>query len=140
MEFANVETAMRVRNHLDGADIYDSCCRISVDFAFERVYKLKVTRNCEDSWDFTCPDLNSNKYKSEDRIKRRLFEMASPLLAPPTKARRLLEQQTPAAMPLMMMGPPPFQGPILCKLLKASFINSNTCDILFQDQFSASVQ
>jgi len=44
VEFSGVAEAMRVRDHLDGVNIYDGCCKMKVDFAFERVYKLKVLR------------------------------------------------------------------------------------------------
>ncbi len=53
VEFRSVADAERVRDHLDGRKIYDDSCRLRIEFAFERVYRLRVVRNDEDSWDFT---------------------------------------------------------------------------------------
>ena len=53
VEFATKDDAEYVKDHLQGADIYDGCCTMSIQFAIERVFKLRVPRNCEDSWDFT---------------------------------------------------------------------------------------
>ena len=44
VEFRSVNDAQRVKEHLQGQDIYDHCCTMSVEFAYERVYKLKVSQ------------------------------------------------------------------------------------------------
>ena len=60
LEFETINDAIRARRHLEGREIFPGCCSVSVDFAFERVYKLRVHRNDEDTWDFTC-DANNNR-------------------------------------------------------------------------------
>ncbi|XP_065202368.1 heterogeneous nuclear ribonucleoprotein L isoform X2 [Planococcus citri] len=51
VEFADVETAKRAKEALDGADIYSGCCTLKIEFA--KPTKLNVFRNDLDSWDFT---------------------------------------------------------------------------------------
>ncbi len=52
LEFASVEDAERVKMRLDGTRLDDGS-KIAAEFAFERVFKLKIARNCDDQWDFT---------------------------------------------------------------------------------------
>ncbi|GAA54232.1 heterogeneous nuclear ribonucleoprotein L, partial [Clonorchis sinensis] len=50
VEFKSVEDARRVKQNLNGADIYSGCCTLKVDYA--RPTRLTVKRNDEDTWDF----------------------------------------------------------------------------------------
>ena len=43
VEFASVQDAQRIKDHLQGQDIYDHCCTMSIEYAYERVFKLKVS-------------------------------------------------------------------------------------------------
>ncbi len=63
VEFLSPSDAQRVKDHLDGRRIYDDSCRLRIEFAYERVYRLRVVRNDDDTWDFTA-DLNNNNNNS----------------------------------------------------------------------------
>lgn len=51
VEFDSVETAKRVKEQLNGADIYSGCCTLKIEFA--KPTKLNVHKNDSDSWDYT---------------------------------------------------------------------------------------
>ncbi len=53
VEFLSIQDAQRVREHLDGRRIYDGSCQLRIEFAYERVFRLRVTRNDDDTWDFS---------------------------------------------------------------------------------------
>ncbi|VUZ49417.1 unnamed protein product [Hymenolepis diminuta] len=56
VEFASVEDARETKRHINGADIYSGCCSIKVEYAKQT--RLKVVRNCLDSWDYENPNLD----------------------------------------------------------------------------------
>ncbi|OQR76508.1 heterogeneous nuclear ribonucleoprotein L-like [Tropilaelaps mercedesae] len=75
VEFESVEQATRARMELDGADIYQGCCTLKVEFA--KPAKLNVYKNDKDTWDYTgCLD---GKEKDPGRHK-------AALLGPPPMA------------------------------------------------------
>uniref|UniRef100_A0A0K8SUU7 RRM domain-containing protein n=1 Tax=Lygus hesperus TaxID=30085 RepID=A0A0K8SUU7_LYGHE len=53
VEFDSIETAKRVKEALNGADIYSGCCTLKIEFA--KPTKLNVYKNDMDSWDYTNP-------------------------------------------------------------------------------------
>lgn len=55
VEFDSIETARKVKEALNGADIYSGCCTLKIEFA--KPTKLNVYRNDLDSWDYTTPGL-----------------------------------------------------------------------------------
>lgn len=55
VEFATVADARETKRHINGADIYSGCCSLKVEYAKQT--RLKVTRNCLDSWDYENPTL-----------------------------------------------------------------------------------
>eukprot|EP00094_Tigriopus_californicus_P013029 TCALIF_12598-PA protein Name:"Similar to HNRNPLL Heterogeneous nuclear ribonucleoprotein L-like (Homo sapiens)" AED:0.07 eAED:0.09 QI:0/0/0.5/1/0/0/2/693/392 len=63
MEFESICDASRIKERLDGAAIYTGCCLLEVHFAYERVFKLRVPKNCEDSWDFTVEEPASQRIR-----------------------------------------------------------------------------
>lgn len=70
MEFETIAEASKIKSLLDGAAIYTGCCVMEVHFAYERVFKLRVPKNCEDTWDFTVAD--KPVYEFRPAFKRRL--------------------------------------------------------------------
>lgn len=69
VEFENVEQATRAKTELDGADIYQGCCTLKVEFA--KPSKLNVYKNDKDTWDYTgCLD---EKAKDQGRHKAALL-------------------------------------------------------------------
>uniref|UniRef100_A0A5K3ENX6 Heterogeneous nuclear ribonucleoprotein L n=1 Tax=Mesocestoides corti TaxID=53468 RepID=A0A5K3ENX6_MESCO len=55
VEFASIAEARETKRHINGADIYSGCCSLKVEYAKQT--RLKVTRNCLDSWDYENPAL-----------------------------------------------------------------------------------
>jgi len=55
LEFDNVQSAVRARAGLNGADIYAGCCTLKIEFS--RSEKLNVRRNDDDQCDYTNPSL-----------------------------------------------------------------------------------
>ncbi|XP_066901492.1 heterogeneous nuclear ribonucleoprotein L isoform X2 [Halyomorpha halys] len=55
VEFDSIDTARKVKDALNGADIYSGCCTLKIEFA--KPSKLNVYRNDMDSWDYTSPGL-----------------------------------------------------------------------------------
>ncbi len=55
VEFATVAEARETKRHINGADIYSGCCSLKVEYAKQT--RLKVVRNCLDSWDYENPGL-----------------------------------------------------------------------------------
>ncbi|BES88397.1 RRM [Nesidiocoris tenuis] len=53
VEFDSIDTAKRVKETLNGADIYSGCCTLKIEFA--KPTKLNVYKNDMDSWDYTNP-------------------------------------------------------------------------------------
>ncbi|XP_014253211.1 heterogeneous nuclear ribonucleoprotein L isoform X3 [Cimex lectularius] len=53
VEFDSIDTAKRVKEALNGADIYAGCCTLKIEFA--KPTKLNVYKNDMDSWDYTNP-------------------------------------------------------------------------------------
>ncbi|XP_056638179.1 heterogeneous nuclear ribonucleoprotein L [Diorhabda carinulata] len=51
VEFDGVDSAMRAKESLNGADIYSGCCTLKIDFA--KPDKLNVHKNDSESWDYT---------------------------------------------------------------------------------------
>uniref|UniRef100_A0A336KYI4 CSON001530 protein n=1 Tax=Culicoides sonorensis TaxID=179676 RepID=A0A336KYI4_CULSO len=52
IEFDSIESATRVRENLNGCDIYSGCCTLKIDYA--KPEKLNVYKNDSDtSWDYT---------------------------------------------------------------------------------------
>jgi heterogeneous nuclear ribonucleoprotein L len=51
VEFDSVESAIRAKETLNGADIYSGCCTLKIDFA--KPEKLNVHKNDSESWDYT---------------------------------------------------------------------------------------
>lgn len=56
VEFDSIDTARKVKDALNGADIYSGCCTLKIEFA--KPSKLNVYRNDMDSWDYTSPGLS----------------------------------------------------------------------------------
>nr|CDS35017.2 heterogeneous nuclear ribonucleoprotein l [Hymenolepis microstoma]CDS35018.2 heterogeneous nuclear ribonucleoprotein l [Hymenolepis microstoma] len=56
VEFESIEDARETKRHINGADIYSGCCSIKVEYAKQT--RLKVVRNCLDSWDYENPNLD----------------------------------------------------------------------------------
>ncbi|XP_073987246.1 heterogeneous nuclear ribonucleoprotein L isoform X10 [Rhodnius prolixus] len=63
VEFDNIDTAKRVKEALNGADIYSGCCTLKIEFA--KPNKLNVYKNDMDSWDYTQPAIE--KQESQHR-------------------------------------------------------------------------
>lgn len=55
VEFDSVESAIRAKEALSGADIYSGCCTLKIDFA--KPEKLNVHKNDSESWDYTAVQL-----------------------------------------------------------------------------------
>lgn len=55
VEFSSVAEARETKRHINGADIYSGCCSLKVEYAKQT--RLKVVRNCLDSWDYENPNL-----------------------------------------------------------------------------------
>ncbi|KAJ8248549.1 hypothetical protein GJAV_G00243190 [Gymnothorax javanicus] len=53
--FESVESAQKAKAALNGADVYAGCCTLKIEYA--RPTRLNVTRNDNDSWDYTKPYL-----------------------------------------------------------------------------------
>ncbi|CAG9856177.1 unnamed protein product [Phyllotreta striolata] len=51
VEFDSVESAIRAKDALNGADIYSGCCTLKIDYA--KPEKLNVHKNDSESWDYT---------------------------------------------------------------------------------------
>lgn len=51
VEFDSVDSAVRAKDTLNGADIYSGCCTLKIDFA--KPDKLNVHKNDSESWDYT---------------------------------------------------------------------------------------
>ncbi len=64
IEFGSPGDAQVVKEALDGKKIYDDSSLLKIEYAYESVYKLRVIRNDDDSWDFTrdlsVSDINNN--------------------------------------------------------------------------------
>lgn len=58
VEFDNIESAVRAKEALNGADIYSGCCTLKIDFA--KPEKLNVHKNDSESWDYTTTLLKEN--------------------------------------------------------------------------------
>ncbi|XP_074025484.1 heterogeneous nuclear ribonucleoprotein L isoform X2 [Leptinotarsa decemlineata] len=58
VEFESVESAMRAKESLNGADIYSGCCTLKIDFA--KPEKLNIHKNDSESWDYTVSLLKEN--------------------------------------------------------------------------------
>ncbi|XP_018561634.1 heterogeneous nuclear ribonucleoprotein L isoform X2 [Anoplophora glabripennis] len=58
VEFDSVESAVRAKDTLNGADIYSGCCTLKIDFA--KPEKLNVHKNDSESWDYTVSLLKEN--------------------------------------------------------------------------------
>ncbi|XP_073987250.1 heterogeneous nuclear ribonucleoprotein L isoform X13 [Rhodnius prolixus] len=62
VEFDNIDTAKRVKEALNGADIYSGCCTLKIEFA--KPNKLNVYKNDMDSWDYTQPAIGGGSVQS----------------------------------------------------------------------------
>jgi heterogeneous nuclear ribonucleoprotein L len=49
VEFPTVEDAARVKEKLDGADIYAGCCTLKIEYSKSQT--LNVRTNSEETWD-----------------------------------------------------------------------------------------
>ncbi|XP_017771210.1 PREDICTED: heterogeneous nuclear ribonucleoprotein L isoform X2 [Nicrophorus vespilloides] len=58
VEFDGVESAVRAKETLNGADIYSGCCTLKIDFA--KPDKLNVHKNDTESWDYTVSIMKEN--------------------------------------------------------------------------------
>ncbi|XP_049819298.1 heterogeneous nuclear ribonucleoprotein L isoform X2 [Aethina tumida] len=58
VEFDSIESAVRAKDTLNGADIYSGCCTLKIDFA--KPEKLNVHKNDSESWDYTVSLLKEN--------------------------------------------------------------------------------
>jgi heterogeneous nuclear ribonucleoprotein L len=58
VEFDSVESAIRAKETLNGADIYSGCCTLKIDFA--KPEKLNVHKNDSESWDYTVSMMKEN--------------------------------------------------------------------------------
>ncbi|XP_066151258.1 heterogeneous nuclear ribonucleoprotein L [Euwallacea fornicatus] len=58
VEFDSVESAVRAKDTLNGADIYSGCCTLKIDFA--KPEKLNVHKNDSESWDYTVSLVKEN--------------------------------------------------------------------------------
>ncbi|XP_050301094.1 heterogeneous nuclear ribonucleoprotein L isoform X2 [Anthonomus grandis grandis] len=58
VEFDNIESAIRAKDTLNGADIYSGCCTLKIDFA--KPEKLNVHKNDSESWDYTVSLVKEN--------------------------------------------------------------------------------
>ncbi|XP_054282546.1 heterogeneous nuclear ribonucleoprotein L-like isoform X2 [Macrosteles quadrilineatus] len=101
VEFDSVDTAKRVKEELNGADIYSGCCTIKIEFA--KPTKLNVHKNDSESWDYTTP----TPAKAADAANRPAPLLADPRFTPgPTPYNKF----TPARRPLDKF-PKKFDGP-----------------------------
>ncbi|XP_055352804.1 heterogeneous nuclear ribonucleoprotein L-like [Paramacrobiotus metropolitanus] len=53
VEFDSVDSAVRAKSYLNGADIYSGCCTLKIEFAKIATQTLTVVRNDKDTWDYT---------------------------------------------------------------------------------------
>ncbi|XP_042143600.1 heterogeneous nuclear ribonucleoprotein L isoform X2 [Ixodes scapularis] len=58
VEFDSVESAVRAKKSLNGADIYSGCCTLKIEYA--KPTRLNVYKNDNDSWDYTNPTLGKS--------------------------------------------------------------------------------
>ncbi|KAL1517607.1 hypothetical protein ABEB36_001348 [Hypothenemus hampei] len=58
VEFDSIESAIRAKDTLNGADIYSGCCTLKIDFA--KPEKLNVHKNDSESWDYTVSMVKEN--------------------------------------------------------------------------------
>jgi hypothetical protein len=65
--FESAEDAVRVRNALEGRDIYDNCCTLR--FKFSRSPPLIVRGNNDRSWDFTNASLPRESRRESVRCR-----------------------------------------------------------------------
>lgn len=56
VEFDSIETARRIKDELNGADIYSGCCTLKIDFA--NLKSLQISMNDQDNIDLTVDDLS----------------------------------------------------------------------------------
>lgn len=58
VEFDSIDSAVRAKDTLNGADIYSGCCTLKIDFA--KPDKLNVHKNDSESWDYTISMIKEN--------------------------------------------------------------------------------
>lgn len=93
VEFDSIETARKVKEALNGADIYSGCCTLKIEFA--KPTKLNVYRNDLDSWDYTTPGLGEKQSEPQPRQAPLLQEPR--FGAPPQLYREYLSSSRTAA-------------------------------------------
>ncbi|XP_025425820.1 heterogeneous nuclear ribonucleoprotein L-like [Sipha flava] len=59
VEYEEVDQAVRAKQLMDGADIYQGCCTLRVEYA--KPSKLNVYKNDSETWDYTTPNPNEKK-------------------------------------------------------------------------------
>uniref|UniRef100_A0A2S2NCW6 Heterogeneous nuclear ribonucleoprotein L n=1 Tax=Schizaphis graminum TaxID=13262 RepID=A0A2S2NCW6_SCHGA len=59
VEYEEVEQAIRAKQLMDGADIYQGCCTLRVEYA--KPSKLNVYKNDSETWDYTTPNPGEKK-------------------------------------------------------------------------------
>ncbi|CAF2649264.1 unnamed protein product [Rotaria sp. Silwood2] len=65
IEFDSIETARKIKDELDGADIYSGCCTLKIEFA--NLKHLVVRGNDQDNLDLTVDE--NSKYKILTEVK-----------------------------------------------------------------------
>lgn len=59
VEYEDVDQAVRAKRLMDGADIYQGCCTLRVEYA--KPSKLNVYKNDSETWDYTTPSTGDKK-------------------------------------------------------------------------------
>lgn len=59
VEYEDVDQAVRAKQLMDGADIYQGCCTLRVEYA--KPSKLNVYKNDSETWDYTTPNPGEKK-------------------------------------------------------------------------------
>ncbi|XP_066900976.1 heterogeneous nuclear ribonucleoprotein L isoform X4 [Halyomorpha halys] len=85
VEFDSIDTARKVKDALNGADIYSGCCTLKIEFA--KPSKLNVYRNDMDSWDYTSPGLG-DKQQELSQLPRQAPLLQEPRFGAPPQLYR----------------------------------------------------
>ncbi|CAH1792095.1 unnamed protein product [Owenia fusiformis] len=72
VEFDTIDSALRAKQALNGADIYSGCCTLKIEYA--KPTKLNIYKNDSESWDYTNPGLGPGGQEKKN----------APLLKDPT--------------------------------------------------------
>lgn len=85
IEFETVESAKRVKESLDGADIYAGCCTLKIDYA--KPTKLNVYKNDSETFDYT-QNFDDERHQSDGSRPKALLPEPPRLLPTPGPPNR----------------------------------------------------